>query len=451
MQVFQVLFSLLQFGEQKLVQDILDLLKKTADKPEEFAILCKFYNQLGRCADAITTGKNALACDDKNLKIEMFTELIRAYKIANEPTEAIKCMEEIEALAEVDKNFSNIEKSICYYDNNQKDKSYEILKEIDVANLNDQMKVKYFAALAPHQLRNNEFREGIKNVIITQDANKFIQYGHRYHDRSQLPLQFWEGTPDCKKLIVYLEAGLGDEVINLRFMKNLKDMGIDAYLYNIWYEEPEKNKRVGNLDFYEANGFQVIRKFELEKFKDFQWTYSQYLPILLNVDEKDLWTGPYLQAKKLKLKGKKKIGLRWAGNQYPLHRNFKLADIYSSIKHLDATFYSLQRDECLNELEEFPEIVDLSDKLTTMADLANYTKSLDLLITCPTLTCTIAGALDTPCITLVQCSDYYIFNTKNNNTPWYGKNMQLLRQKKPNSWSDIGKDLLKLIEKKLYS
>jgi hypothetical protein len=436
MEITNIIVTLLQFGEIELVTKILFTLKKTAEKAEEFALLTSFFANLNYSKEALECGKKVEEKGSPELKATINKFMYDSYRAENRPQEAIETLEAALFSQENTNNYK-LEMASVLYEANQKDKALKLLDSIDVAECNDFEKVKLNALLGPHQLRNGNFKEGIKNVIISQDTMKAMQFGSKYHNKNELPLQFWEGTPDCKKLIVYLEAGLGDEIINIRFLKKLETMGIEAKLFNFWHEDPVKNNRVGMYDFYEKNGFQVIRKFVPEEYTDYQWTYSQYLPILLGLTEKEIWDGPYLKAKKKKLQGKKKIGLRWAGNPNPKYRNFPLADFYNSIKHIDATFYSLQKDECMNELADFPEIIDLSDDLDSFEKLASYIASLDLLITCPTVTCTLAGAMGVPCIMTTPISDYYVFNTKTNKTPWFGKNFTVLRQKTPRKWDDV--------------
>ena len=446
MQLLQIVSSLYQFGERDLVAKIADFLGETADRSQEFAIVANIFANIGNTDKAILYGEKAIEKETEQDSINQIRLMLYpSYKHNLEINKALECLDLIEKFG--DENVVKLEKSICLYDQNKKDESLAILKTISVESLNDRQKIKYEACMGPHYLRNGEFKKGLRATILAQDDIKAIEINHVYHGKTELPLEFWEGTPDCKKLIVYLEAGLGDEIINIRFLNNLKKQGIKTKLYNVFYEDPIKNNRNGFLEFYEKNGFEVIRKFDPEEHKDYKWTYSQYLPILLGLDEKDLWSGPYLKAKKKKLSKKFNIGLRWSGNKYPQYRNFYLKEIYDKLKDLDVTFYSIQKDICMEELKDCPEVIDLSGNLNTLSDLADYINSFDLLITCPTLTCTIAGGLDKDCIVMTPCSDYYIFNFKNNKTPWFGDNMTLLRQKSPKIWKDTLPDLKKLVKK----
>jgi hypothetical protein len=60
-----------------------------------------------------------------------------------------------------------------------------------------------------------------------------------------LDMPFWQGSPDLENLVVYAEAGIGDEIINIRFMKHLKDRGINAW----WYTATQKRKNKRQTGF----------------------------------------------------------------------------------------------------------------------------------------------------------------------------------------------------------
>jgi hypothetical protein len=448
MQLQQIVLSLLSFDEKDLVRKLANFLGETADKVNEYIFVATIFIQLQEYDKALEYGQKGIDKEtDQEVINQIHALLYPAYRNENQFEKALNALEKMPE--GFNKNRLLFEKAQCFYDSNKKEESHDLLLSMKEDTLNDLEKLKRFASLGPHLLRNGNFQEGMRSVIIAQDNIKRIEFNHNYHGQSELPLEFWQGTPDCNKLIVYLEAGLGDEIINVRFLNHLKKRGIEVKLYNVFYENPEKNGRKGFVEFYQKNGFDVIQGFAPEKYVDYKWTYSQYLPMLLNLNENELWEGSYLKAGKKKLSKKKNIGLRWSGNAYPKFRNFNLKEIYESLKDLDCTFYSVQKDLCMDELKDCPDIIDLSSKLESLEDLAAYINSFDLLITCPTITCTIAGGLDKKCIVLNPCSDYYIFNTKTNQTPWFGKNMQLIRQKTPKVWSDCLQDLRKLTVKML--
>jgi len=174
----------------------------------------------------------------------------------------------------------------------------------------------------------------------------------------KLNLKFWDGTTDVKNLIVYAEAGSGDEIINIRFLNHLKNKGINAYWYAVWHDLSDKKERKGLFEIFKNSGFNVIKNLnELENINEFCWTYSMHLPIYLNLEYKDLWQNPYIfstkefNEKHRLISNYPKIGIRWQGSpayDQDLHRSYPLKELYEILKNDDLTLYSLQRDNGLD-------------------------------------------------------------------------------------------------------
>lgn len=445
--IARTLFSLNKF---ELASTMLKAIGDASSEPQEIFYVFETLTSGGLNDESVYYGQKLLEMEvPDDLKLQVKIMLASAYRNTAFSEKAIKLLDEVYEVTK--SNSILIEKAGCMYENNQKDEAKELLDTVDDSNLSEIDSVKKRSYLGAHQLREGNFSDGIKSVVFESNKLRNLQSGGvYYHSRSELPLEFWQGTSDCKKLIVFAEAGLGDEIINIRFLNNLKERGIDVKWYGHWHQNAAANRRVGAAEWFRSSGYDVITNLDLEVYKDYSWTYSQYLPVLLGVEENDLWTGPYMTAGTKQLTGtKKKVGIRWAGNDYPRYRNFPLKDLYNSIKDLDVDFYSLQKDSSMNELKDFPGIIDLSKQMNSFVDTAEYINSMDLVITCPTSICPAAGALDKSCITIVQISDYYVFNTKTNKTPWFGNSMDLVRQKTPRIWSDIMEDVKILAQEKL--
>ncbi len=442
--------TLVAVNKPDLAVKMAQIIGDAASEPEEIYYVFETLSSLNFYDESVFYGQKLLELEiPSEIKLKVKTVLANSYRHMAFSEKAIALLDEIYKEKESDSIL--IEKAGCLYENNNKDEAKELLNKVDESNLDEYESTKFRSYMAPHQLREGNFADGIRGIVFENDKMRNMQAGGQYyHSRKELPLEFWHGTNDCKKLIVFAEAGLGDEIINIRFLKKLKENGMDVKWYGHWHQAATVNRRVGAAEWFRNSGFDVITDFDPEKYKDYSWTYSQYLPILLDVNEKDLWDGPYMKAGKKELKGtKKKIGIRWAGNEYPKHRNFPLKDLYAVLKEIDADFYSLQKDTEMEELKDFPGIIDLSKELESFVDTADYINSMDLVITCPTCICPAAGALDVPCITIVQISDYYIFNTKTNKTPWFGDNMDLVRQKTPRRWDNIMEDVKALVKERL--
>ena len=182
------------------------------------------------------------------------------------------------------------------------------------------------------------------------------------------------------------------------------------------------------------------------------------LPIYLNCEYKDLWYGSYLKAcpdfvKKWELKGKKlKVGVRWRGAPHyeqDLHRSYKLKLLYEAVGGMDAEFHSLQKGDGVEELEDFPGIIDHSSELNTLEDTMALINNLDFIITSCTSVLHMAGSQGKKAYLLVPISAYYPWCHTGDKSPWYGDNLTLLRQEKPRSWAEpMNKLKLKLKEER---
>jgi len=273
----------------------------------------------------------------------------------------------------------------------------------------------------------------------------------------ELNLPFWEGSPDVKNLVVYAEAGSGDEIINIRFMKHLKERGINAYWYAVWHDATWKNERKGLLEIFKNSGFPIITRLdELKNVPDLKWTYSMHLPIYLNLEYKDLWERPYIFSSKSfdekhTLSGvSPKIGIRWQGSpvyDHDLHRSFPLKELYDAIKNIDGTFYSLQRDTGLDELTYCPDIIDLSNRLDSFEDTLGVIQNLDFVITSCTSIAHLAAASGKRVFVMVPISAYYVWSHSGDKSPWYGDHVTLIRQEKPRSWTEAIEKLKNILSK----
>jgi hypothetical protein len=274
----------------------------------------------------------------------------------------------------------------------------------------------------------------------------------------KLNFEFWEGSPDVKNLVVYAEAGIGDEIINVRFMKHLKDKGINAFYYTATQEGIKgENDRPGLTELFKKNNIPVITDLkEVGHLNDVCWTYSMRLPIYLGCEYEDLWYGPYLKAcpdfiEKWKLKGNKlKIGVRWRGSkhyEHDLHRSYPLKQLYDVLKNVDADFYSLQKGDGIEELPDFPGIIDNSDNLETIEDTMALIHNLDFVITSCTSIAHMAASQGKKVFVMTPISAYYLWAHSGEQSPWYGDHVKLCRQKKPRVWNEAIESLKNTLKK----
>ncbi len=287
--------------------------------------------------------------------------------------------------------------------------------------------------LGTYHLYRDEFQKGL---------SMFLHEGQKldYWRKAKLPFKFWDGgVMPGKTIILYAEAGIGDEIINVRFMKHLTDYGMNP----IWLTD-----RKDLCTIFNRNGFKTVTNLkDIDvPMEDLLWTYPMSLPVYLNVDYDNLYNGPYL--KSLKEYDDKwdhmntnltplKVGIRWQGNpayDHDLHRSVPLKDI-SDVMSDDMMYYSLQRDTGLEELADWNhQIVDLRNDMSTIMDTMSIINNLDIVITSCTSIAHMAASMGKRTFIFVPISAYYTWSHSGDQSPWYGDNVTLLRQVKPRSW-----------------
>jgi tetratricopeptide (TPR) repeat protein len=442
------LMTLSKFGKTKLALECLDVFAEQATTFWQWDNVSKCYFKLKDYDKSIKYGEIALVTAP-NPQIAYLTRqnLTNVYNHNNQPEKALLYVETNQRLANTPD--LELEKSYSLFLLNRKKEAQVILETVlaTVKDLPEETKTKIRFNLGTYFLYEDKFQQGMRHFLLDGAKMKLWNTETIFHRNKKLDLTFWEGTPDVKNLIVYAEAGIGDEIINVRFMKHLQQRGINA----IWYEsiielERINDKRPGLVELFRKNNIPVVETLdEVKKIPGVMWTYSMRLPIYLNLEYKDLWDGPYLQPcpvfkEKWKLGGSKpKIGLRWKGSplyDQDLHRSYPLKQLHETIGHLEADFYSLQRDEGVEDTKDFPGLIDLSDKLNSIEDTFALISNLDVVVTSCTSIAHMAASQGKQVIILVPISAYYTWSHSGDKSPWYGDHVTLLRQQKPRVWDD---------------
>jgi tetratricopeptide (TPR) repeat protein len=446
-------------GRRDLAVECLDTFAKVARMFEQYDNLSKCYFKLKEYMKGIETAEKCLElCPTPQHEYVTRFNLINLYNHANYPEKAmefIKINEKAHPSVDLD-----LEKAYSLYLLERKPEAREILEQalINRKDLSEQTRIKIKFNLGTYYLYQDKFQLGLRHFMLEGAKMKLWQVESIFARNKKLNFEFWEGDPEIKNLIVYAEAGIGDEIINVRFMKHLKDRGVNA----IWYTatqagKNQKNDRPGLTEMFEKNGVPIVTSLdEVPKLSDWQWTYSMRLPIYLGLEYSDLWYGPYLKAcpefkKKWQFKGKKKrIGLRWQGSKFydhDLHRSYPVKQLYEAIGKADAEFISLQKDDGVEEIPDFPGLVDISDKLETLEDTLALIANLDYVVTSCTSVAHMAASQGKRTFILVPISAYYTWSHSGKQSPWYGDHVTLLRQKRPRVWDEPIAELVTYLKK----
>lgn len=450
------------FGERDLALKCLDVFAKKASGFGEYDNLSKCYFKLKNYEKAIKYGEAALV----NSPSPYFSQVVRfnlinVYNHANYPEKAlvyINTNEKINSTVDLD-----IEKAYSMFLLDKKPEAQRILENIleTKKDLSEELRTKITFNLGTYYLYEDKFQKGMRHFILDGAKMKLWNTETIFSRNSKLNFPFWQGTPDCKNLVVYAEAGIGDEIINVRFMNILKERGINALWYEATQSDAKATDRPGIVELFQKNNIPVIKRLdEALHLPNVMWTYSMHLPIYLNLEYKDLWYGPYLKpcpefVKKWDIlsKTKTKIGIRWRGSRFfdqDLHRAYPLKQLYSVLEDVDACFYSLQKDEGTDELCEFPNIVDFSNGLMSIEDTFALISNLDFVITSCTSVAHMAASQGKRTFIFIPISAYYTWSHSGKKSPWYGDHVTLLRQKKPRTWDEPMAELREILVKEKY-
>ena len=401
---------------------VLDLLKPYAQRVEEIDQLGKLYAEIREFNDTLELGKKIYDLVTlPEAKYNARVNIIRAYLNLNKPLDALELININDQECPND-HPNQMDKAMCYFLLDQKDKGEAILRQILSEPHTEDIDFRVKFNLGTYDLRNGNFKEGLRHVLL--DGRKLNIWHEFKFPKSQL----WEGTPQPGKTIVLCaEGGIGDEIISVRFMKHFKNIGMNP----IWYTD---RKDIASI--FERCGFPTITNLKYIP-HDWLWTYSMPSPTYLDLDEDDLWYGNYLvplnKAPKLPDTGKKKIGIKCMGNpkyDQDLHRTIPFEQLIDSIPE-DYEIYSFHVDEDFTH----PRVTPLKGKINSWDDTLDYINQMDLIVSSCTSLIHAAGAIGKDAIVIIPILTYYTWAKPDYHTKWYGGNLTILRQTEYDNWN----------------
>jgi ADP-heptose:LPS heptosyltransferase len=137
-----------------------------------------------------------------------------------------------------------------------------------------------------------------------------------------------------------------------------------------------------------------------------------------------------------------KVGIVWQGdpiNSTDSQRSIPLQRFCRLAKVGGVRLFSLQFGHGREQLENLPaevKVTDLADQLGDFYQTAAAMRNLDLLITCDSSPCHLAGALGVPVwVALAQLADWRWLRERSD-TPWY-PSMRLFRQRTFGDWEEV--------------
>lgn len=268
-----------------------------------------------------------------------------------------------------------------------------------------------------YYLRDGKVKEG---YALLERGRIEECWGNRPADT---PAPLWDGKSKGT-ILLRLEAGLGDQIHQVRYAKDLAERGNKVVV--------ACSGQLASL-FKDVEGVSAVVQLDAlyGVYHDF-WIPAMSMPFYLGYDLEDIDGTAYIPKPEV-AKGKKfRIGLRWSGNpmfEHEQHRVFPTGPFFDAVRDADAEFISLQRDEGSDLCPVWVNKVDLSTWEATRQAIA----SCDLVITSCTSVSHLAAAMGVETWVIQSVMPYYLYAIPGPKTPYYDS-MIMIRQEKYGDW-----------------
>jgi len=288
-----------------------------------------------------------------------------------------------------------------------------------------------------------------------QEGFQCLEYGRSLNvygsGRLNTSKPIWDGSDlNGKVVIINLEAGYGDNILQARFATEVWRRGgkcilnCDKSIHSLFNRIPgvEKCITLNEVattyhDFW-IPGFSCSWIFghTVEDFPNDPYIFARQESV-------EVWK-TIINTKKIK------VGIRWSGNPKFEHQQFRifppelLINLYKYREHIQ--FYSLQRDHDVRELPD--EISDLQHLLISWEDTAACIENMDLIISSCTSIAHLASAMGKPTWVIVPLLPYHTWAYGGKHSPWYTEETTVFRQTKFGKWSDTFEEVASELDKK---
>ena len=309
------------------------------------------------------------------------------------------------------------------------------------------------------------FPSAYKNLSLAELLSNDYESGWIHHEwrwkikNSKKPhaepkTKRWEGEVLKKeRLLIVSEQGFGDTLQFMRYIKHIKEIGIDVSFC-------AQTKLHGLI---KASGIHQnpLTSEEANKVSDGKWIPLMSLPKFLNITpDNPIITDAYISTtdelfKKWKNifseENKPIIGINWQGNPKAEKNNLKgrslpLAKFASLAKNTNFKLLSLQKgfgSEQLNNClfrDEFTSIQTKVDSIWEFLEMAAIIANCKLIITSDTYVAHLAGGMGKPTWLLLQKIPDWRWGLNYQNSFWY-PSLKLFRQRERNNWSGVMKEV----------
>ncbi len=253
----------------------------------------------------------------------------------------------------------------------------------------------------------------------------------------RLPTPQWDGVSDLagKTVLLNLERGLGDHIIQARHARDLAARGANVIVRT----HPSLVMTLGHAD---GASSAVAAGMEIPEHD--LWIPGMSASFLLGVEKPD--GAPYLKPvpwakmhweERLGEHVRPRIGIRWQGNpafEHEQMRTVPAAELAEALRGL-GDLYSFQRDV---GAELCPEgVTDLSEELVSWEDTVAALSFMDVIVTSCTSITHAAAAQGVPTVVLTPVVSYYPWSDETvlPRSDWYDS-VLVAKQTQVGKWSD---------------
>ncbi len=269
-----------------------------------------------------------------------------------------------------------------------------------------------------YELRDGNIEEGYK---LLHRGRKVGVFGN---SQPKSPQPEWNGSSG-HTILLQLEGGLGDQLHQLRYTRNLRSNGYSPIVSC-------SGELVPFIASTELADAVVQHGAEYGVFHDY-WMSGMSSPMYLGLNRRSIQGDAYIHTDFTVPNKKLRIGLRWSGNktfEAQHHKLFPAQLFFDAVKRDDVEFISLQRDA---DLEFKPSWVQ-DVPLQTWHDTHKAVSSCDLVISSCTSVSHLSAAMGVPTWVVIPIMGYYLYAEPGNKTPYYNS-MRLFRQQKYGDWT----------------
>lgn len=429
-------------NKDQLASDVIDVFAANSNNIEQFNLIAKLYLDVRNVEQAEKYALKVLAMS-KQVE-EMYNaraNLAKMYNAINEPAKSM-FYSKLNIMIDPDNSDTLLESVFSLYLLGQKPEAEVILRKLkaiehtlpehnrDVVNFN----------LGTYDMEAGDFLKGLGGFLLN------IKKLNLWFSPRELPYTYWSGgIYPGRTLIMFMEGGgIGDEFITVRFMDTLKSLGFDPVYYTTRQDLCTMFNRCGYQTVMTLDGLPA----------DSLWTYAMQVPLWLELQPEQITRADhYLFASDqhvnkwsfMKNSPKLKIGVRWQGNaknERDLHRKVPIEAMMDMLLEVyaaqDVEFYSLQIGDGQEEIIKYPQLIDVSDKITSYEDTLALLQNLDIVISSCTSVLHAAAIVGTKTYGLIPISAYFTWlcPAPDNGSIYYGPNLKVFKQVTFKSWEE---------------